>query len=158
MQNLATTCDRIDALVAAFKAAEYVVDGPGATIVIRVGEPTTALDRLLDDRPWAVITAHNPDGRPRAAEANAAAERSLGERLRKLRPAVLLPGCNRDPSGLWPDEPAWLFTPRSLRQVDALARRFDQRAVVAGRPGSPAELRIYGELHDAPETAPAVVS
>lgn len=158
MQNLARTSDRIDALVAAFKATEYVVDAPGGNIVIRVGETTPALDSLLDGSPWVVITAHNPDGRPCAAETNDAAQRSLEGSLRKLQPAVLLNVCNRDPAGLWPDEPAWLFTPGSIRRVDPLARRFGQRAVLTGRPGLPAKLRIYGESNDAPGTTPVVVS
>lgn len=158
MQNLARTSDRIDALVAAFAATDYVVDAANGPFVIRVGETATALDDQLDNRPWAVITAHNPDGRRCPAGANAAAQRSLEACLRESRPAMLLKVCNRDPAGLWPDEPAWLFTPRSIGQVDSLARRFGQRAVLTGRPGSPAELRIYGESNDASGTTPAVVS
>ena len=158
MQNLARTSDRIDALVAAFAAAEYVVEAPDGPIVIRVGETTPALDRLLDDAQWAVITAHNPDGRPCDAETNAAAQRSLEECLRELQPAVLLNVCNHDPADLWPDEPAWLFTPQSIGQGDSLARRFGQRAVLTGRPGLPTELRIYGESNNASGTTPAVVS
>ena len=77
MQNLARSSDRIDAMVAAFKAAEYVVDTKSGAIVIRVGETNPALDSLLDDRLWAVITACNPDGRLRDAEKNAAAQTAL---------------------------------------------------------------------------------
>lgn len=158
MQNLARSPDRIDAKLAAFAAAEYVVEAENEVIVIRVDEPTPDLDRLLDGRPWAVITAHNPDGRLRDADENAAAQRSLDERLRKLRPDVTMNACNRDPAGRWPDEPARLFTPESFDQADRLAARFGQRAIVTGLPGAPARLRIYAESPDAPGTAPGDVS
>ena len=145
---------RLEALVAAFTAAEYIVDAPEAAIVIRVGEKNPGLDRLLGERPWAVITAHNPDGRACSAESNSAAQRVLEQDLRRSRPSTLLPVCNRDPAGNWPDEPAWLFTPRTIEQADRLAQRFGQRAILAGFPGAAAQLRIYGASHDAPGTAP----
>jgi len=158
MQNLARTPDRIDALVAAFTAAEYAVDGPDNTIVIRVGEATPVLDQLLNDSPWAVITAHNPDGRLCAAGTNATAQRSLEESLRELQPAVLLSVSNRDPEGRWPDEPAWLFTLQSLSQADRLARRFGQRAILSGLPGAPAQLRMYDDRRGVSGTAPGTAS
>jgi len=158
MQNLAKTPDHIDALVAAFKAAEYIVDAPDNAIVIRVGETTADLDRMLGGRPWAIVTAHNPDGQLCTSETNAAAQRSLKKRLRESRPWALLAVCNHDPAGLWPDEPAFLFTPRNISEADCLARGFGQRAVVSGRAGGPAHLRIYGESEHAPATMPAVAS
>jgi len=158
MQNLSRTPDRIDALLAAFAAAEYVVEAGGDRIVVRVGESAPALDSLLGDRPWAVITAHNPDGRMPGAEANEAAQRSLEKSLREMQPAALIRVCNRDPDGLWPDEPAWLFTPKSMSAVDQLARRFGQRALLIGGPGEPARLRIYRGLNDAFGTPTAVDS
>jgi len=158
MQNLATTADRIDALIAAFTAAEYIVDAPDDRIVIRVGETSPALDRLLGERPWAVITAHNPDGRLCSAKTNATAQRSLEESLRDLQPVALLSVSNRDPEGRWPEEPAWLFTLQSLSQADRLARRFGQRATLTGLPGAPAQLRIYGDWRDTSGTASGAAS
>lgn len=146
--------DRLDALVAAFTAAEYVVDAPDDAIVIRVGETTPELDRLLDEKPWAVITAHNPDGRACSAVSNSAAQALLEQSLQRTRPSTLLEVCNRDPAGLWPDEPACLFTPQDLHQADRLAQRFGQRAIVTGFPGDAARLRIYGVSSDAPCTVP----
>lgn len=141
MQNLARNTENVDALAAAFAAAEYVVEAESAPIVIRIGNRTPSLDRLLDGRRWAIVTAHNPGGTRQAARRNDEAERLLAQALRDLAPPVLLPTCNRDPSGRWPNEPGWLFTPESLAQADRLATRFSQRAIVAGRPGQPAELR-----------------
>lgn len=158
MQNLARNQDRIDALTAAFAAAEYVVDAKDESVVIRIGETTPALDRLLDGRPWAVITAHNPDGRRCPDATNAAAQKALEQSLQGLRPAVLLAATNRDPDRRWPDEPAWLFTPDSISRADRLAHRFGQRAIVAGLPEGPATLRVYGDPHAASGKTPAVVS
>lgn len=144
MPNLAVNTEDVDTLAAAFAAAEYVIRVDPAPIVIRIGECTPALDRLLDGRHWAVVTAHNPGGMRRSASRNDAAQRLLTRDLRELAPDVLLAACNRDPHGRWPDEPGWLFTPESAAQADALATRFGQRAIVVGQPGHPAELRWYG--------------
>lgn len=158
MQILAKSPDRTNSLLEAFAATEYVVETSGEEITIRVGQTTPSLDSLLQGRPWAVVTAYNPDGVRHPGAANAAAQRALEQCLQQLRPAQLLEVCNRDPVGNWPDEPAWLFTPDDIRHADRLARRFGQRAIVTGQAGEPAALRIYGHAHDVPRTAPAVVS
>jgi len=158
MQILAKSPDRADALAEAFTATEYVVETSGAEIRIRIGQTTPALDSLLQDRPWAVITAYNPDGVRRPAVENTAAQSALEQCLHLLRPARLLKVCNRDPAGNWPEEPAWLFTPDHIRQADRLARRFDQRAVVAGHPGGPATLRMYADAHADRVNIPTVIS
>lgn len=143
MQNLANAPERFDALIAAFAAAEYRVDTGAASLTVELGRPSPALDRSLDGRPWAIITAHNPDGRLQSRARNAAAHLQLGQCLNRITPAVCMPACNRDPSGKWPDEPGWLFTPDTMADADRLARRFGQRAIVAGGDGQPAELRIH---------------
>lgn len=154
MQNLASTPDPTDALAAAFAAAEYLVRSNDDRIVIRIGAETPALDSRLDGRSWALITAHNPDGRRCSDDRNERAQRTLEQCLRELRPAELLEACNRDPAGHWPDEPAWLFTPESISQADRLARRFGQRAIVVGDAGKAAALRIYRDLASAPTGTP----
>lgn len=158
MQNLANSPDRIESLARAFADAEYVLDVKDEPIVIRIGDATPALDRLVGNRSWAVITAHNPDGRQCSDAMNTAAQTALEQCLDELRPASLLEVRNRDPAGHWPDEPAWLFTPESISEADRLAHRFGQRAIVTGLPGAPAQLRMYGDSHDAPGTPPAVFS
>lgn len=144
MQNIAETRERLDALIAAFTAAEYLVETEAGPIAFRLGRTTPALDRVLHGRRWAVITAHNPDGRLQSRRHNAAAHGRLRQALERLAPATCVPACNRDPAGDWPDEPGWLFTPAEITEVDRLARRFGQRATVAGGAGRPAELRVYG--------------
>lgn len=171
MQILARSQETSASLVEAFAATEYVVrahcndasddernNTPDEDVVIRIGQPTPALDGLLGGRRWVVITAHNPDGVRHSDDRNAAAQQALEQCLRELRPETMLPVCNHDPSGQWPDEPAWLLACDNFSAADALARRFGQRAVVAGQPGAAAALRIYGGSHDATGSAASVVS
>ncbi|MBS3743386.1 MAG: DUF3293 domain-containing protein [Wenzhouxiangellaceae bacterium] len=143
MQNLANAPEPSDPLIAAFAAAEYRVDTGATSLTVELGSPSPALDRLLDGRPWAIITAHNPDGRLQSKARNAAAHLQLDQCLGRVKAAVCLPACNRDRSGKWPDEPGWLFTPNSMADADRLARRFGQRAIVTGGDGQRAELRVY---------------
>lgn len=152
MPNLAETPDRIDELSKAFMATEYRVETGAETVTVRIGESAPALDRLLSERlngrSWAIITAHNPDGRVQPADRNAAAHLELEQHLRTISPSLMLEVCNRDPSGRWPDEPAWLFEFEDISRADRLAHRFGQRAIVTGRPGRPAALRIYDDVPD----------
>jgi hypothetical protein len=143
MQNLADTRDRLDALISAFAGAEYLVDAEPMPIKLHLGRLAPRLNRLLEGRDWAIVTAHNPDGRLQSDQCNAAADERLKKCLNELAPAACLPARNRDPSGQWPDEPGWLFTPEDFTQADRLARRFGQRAIVAGGASEPAALRIY---------------
>lgn len=145
MQNLTKSPQCVNSLAMAFAATDYLVRAEPEPITIRVGVASRALDRVLDGRCWAIITAHNPDGVRRSDRRNAEAHKRLERDLHAIAPAIVLPARNRDPAGQWPDEPGWLFTPESFAQADGLARRFGQRALVTGKPGQPAELRMYGD-------------
>jgi len=139
---------RADPLLRAFAATEYVVHARRGDIVVRIGHASPVLDRVLDGRSWTVITAYNPNGVSRPSNDNAAAQLELEQLLRESRPASMLPVSNHDPSGRWPDEPAWLVTCDQVFLLDELARRFGQLAVVTGRPGAPAALRIFSGSRD----------
>ena len=143
MQNIADTGEDLDALIAAFAAAEYLVEVGPKPIAVELGHPTTALDRILDGRAWAIVTAYNPDGRRQSNRRNETAHASLEACLDRIAPTARLPARNRDRAARWPDEPGWLFTPDDVTQADRLARRFGQRAIVAGGAGQRSELRIY---------------
>ncbi|MGK7295165.1 MAG: DUF3293 domain-containing protein [Candidatus Wenzhouxiangella sp. M2_3B_020] len=130
-------------LLAAFEATEYRVETPSGPRTVRIGARDEALDRLLDRRRWAIVTAHNPGGRCIDQDANRRAAERLTARIRALEPDVMWPSRNHDPEGRWPDEPGWLFSPVSLADVDGLARGFGQAAVVVGGPDAPACLRVY---------------
>jgi len=143
MHNLTRDPDRLEALASAFVETDYLVEAPAGTISVRIGATAPLLDRQLAGRPWAIITAHNPDGCRRSRHHNAAAHAKLQRELTGMKPDVVLPACNRDRAGQWPDEVGWLFTPASMAQTDALARKYGQRAIVTGTAGRKAMLRIY---------------
>ncbi|MDT8450061.1 MAG: DUF3293 domain-containing protein [Wenzhouxiangellaceae bacterium] len=123
----------------AFLATDYRVCTGERWVTAHIGRPCPALERAAG-RPWCIITAHNPAGRRRSAQSNRAAAARLENRLRELDPVPMLPACNRDPAGRWPDEPGWLFAFRDPTQVRELAEEFGQLGVVAGQPSQPVEL------------------
>lgn len=127
-------------LVDAFLAADYTVCIGERRVTAHVGSPCPALERAAGRRPWCIVSAYNPAGRQCSAQVNLAAAGRLERRLRELDPTVLLPACNRDPAGRWPDEPGWLFAYRDRAQVRELAEEFGQLGVVAGQPSQPVEL------------------
>jgi len=143
MHEITATRARFDVLIDAFAAAQYVVDAKPKPIVLQLGRTMPALDRILDGRAWALVTAHNPDGRRQSPGRNALAHKALTACLDRIAPVMRLPTSNRDPAGHWPDEPGWLFTPEDIMQADGLAQRFGQRAIVTGGAGQCTELRIY---------------
>ena len=126
-------------LTRAYHATTYAAAVP---LRIRIGEPNAMLDAMLAElgvEEWAYLTAWNPDAKPRAEEANRAAQEALVGDLRAmgLEPHV---GAGEADDGSWPPEPS-LFVPGLPReQAIALGRRYHQVAIVAGRRGRAPEL------------------
>lgn len=125
-----------------YQATAYrVTDGP-QRFSIRVGERCAPLDALLAEHgaeEWAYVTAYNPGGEPAEAGANAAAQKRLEAALR-APPRAVLHGEGAGDGGDWPPEPSLLVLGLARADAVALARRFGQEAIVAGRRGAPAEL------------------
>ncbi len=123
------------------ETAYRVADG-AQRFSIRVGERCAPIDALLDAHDaeeWAYVTAHNPGGRRADADANEAAQQRLEAALRaSARPVLHGEGVGDD--GGWPPEPSLLVLGLTRADAVALARRFGQEAIVAGRRGAPAEL------------------
>lgn len=130
-------------LLEAFSAADYRVRVAGTKFVVRPGRRHEALDEALEHREWAIVTAFNPRASQIGASENRARHRRLLQAVagygHQAHPAV-----NADPSGAWPDEAALLIVDAPFDEVDTIAARFEQAAVVTGRPGGPALLRLYG--------------
>jgi predicted nucleic acid-binding protein len=130
-------------LLAAYHAAEYIVLDP--RIVIRIGEPSRALDELLaSDRSAAFITAANPESERRSNEEN----RRLVTELREMLDAVgrtYRQGEGRDPNAAWPAEPSFLVLGISREEATNVARRFAQNAFVWCERGKPPELVIVAQ-------------
>lgn len=129
-------------LVAAYRNADYHVDGDGIDFVFHVGEPSAELDRLLALRgadEAVVITAHNPYSDPTLPEVNAAAHRALIATVEAAGHAFVA-HVGHDPEGVWPGEDGLLIFGIGHEAACALARRFGQNAHVRCRPGAAPEL------------------
>ena len=121
-----------DALVTAYLRTEYRVDDAGHAFVLRIGEPSDALRDC--HATFAVtcsvfITAWNPRSTSTPRAQNDAA-------MARLEPALVTLGCRWlrgegvDPGGEWPGEPSFLVLGLDEAAGVALARRFDQCAIV----------------------------
>lgn len=124
--------------LAAYRQSEYAVFEP--EIVLRVGEPNPALDRLLAGAgvaSAAFLTAANPRSERRPAEENRAAlarlERSLG------RPFLRGEGRSADRS--W-REPSLLVLGIPRGEAEALGREYAQNAIVFVEKGRAPELVV----------------
>jgi hypothetical protein len=120
------------ALFEAYRRTRYLIDGDGARIVMRIGEPSADLDRLLERAgatTAAFITAYNPFSRPTAEAINLVANRRLGHDLRDCCGAVL-PGKGEGDDGPWPPEPSFLAIGISREMAENLGRKYQQYAIV----------------------------
>ena len=139
----ADVSDARDRLRAAYEATAYRVDaGPRGPFVIRVGERSAAADALLADAGvdcWAYVTACNPRSVALSAADNAALMTRLTHVVSARRLAHVA-GVGAGPDSTWPPEPSLFVLGLPVDEAVALARDFDQFAIVCGRRGEPARL------------------
>lgn len=137
----------IERLRAAYEATAYQVDaGPQRRFAIRVGERSADVDELLAAagvEAWAFITACNPRSVRLADAENAARMAGLVDVVRG-RGLAFLPGAGAGDDPGWPAEPSLLILGIDETDAVALAREFDQLAIVVGRRGGPARLVWVG--------------
>lgn len=138
-------------LLQAFLATDYEARIDGRQYVLHPGRLHKSLDAALAGRPWAVVTAFNPRARLVDESANRKRHQDLLDTV-AARGWEVHPAVNRDPCGTWPDEKALLIVDADLPELDGLAERFEQAAIVTGRTGEPAVLRLYGSQW--PQTLP----
>jgi hypothetical protein len=120
------------ALLSAYAATDFVVFNHGEEWALKVGIAAPRIDALLDrfgTSRATIVTAFNPRSRVLAPEQNAARHGEL-VRLLEARGLPFLTGEGRDPSGHWIAETECVVFGISLEEGLALARRFDQNAVV----------------------------
>lgn len=133
------------ALLQSYIASLYELRLPGGRTraVLCIGEavPSGVSDWLAAHPFGALITAYNPRSTPRAAIENRTAQHTLLQALREAG-ARWLPGVGRDLAGSW-REPSLFVTGLDLAQIDALACRHSQNAVVLAHRQGCAELRSY---------------
>lgn len=125
-----------------YRRASYIVDAPGSSITLRVGEPSAEFDDVLqslDATTWAFITAHNPHSQIRSPEENRGRHRTLLE-LASLRGLQSLPSAGVDDDGTWPTESGRLLL--DVRRDDAITmgRELEQNAILFGERGGAPEL------------------
>jgi Protein of unknown function (DUF3293) len=123
-------------LEAAYLSTDYEVENfPSGTFTIRIGESNAELAGL----DWAFVTACNPGSVRLSDEENSRRMAEL-EGVVRNRGWCYYRGHGVGRDGQWPPEPSFLIVGISEADAVELARRFGQNAIVAGRPGEPAQL------------------
>ena len=129
-------------LIQAYEKALYVLH---EGTVLRIGEPSAALESLLQAHAAATaafVTAANPRGEERSNAANEAAMSMLTASLAW----PYLPGEGRDPEGRWRAEPSVLVLGISRPEAEALGRRLEQNAIVFVEKGAAPELVLMRKM------------
>lgn len=131
-----------EALLEAFRATAYHVCLDTVTwATIRVDLPLPApLAAVAGARPWAFVTAWNPQARRRPPAENLAAQRELLAALRDRPGLAVHPALGVGASG-W-SEPSLFVVGADVPLLDELARVHGQLAYVHGQAGSAALLRV----------------
>jgi hypothetical protein len=131
--------------IVAYLAAEYAVFAE-PELVLRIGEPSPALDALLEAEGAATaayVTAANPHGRLAGTTENVLASTALLEAQREAGYACYA-GEGRDPQGEWPAEPSVLVVGITRAEAEVLGRSYDQVAIVFVEKGRAPELVLLG--------------
>ncbi|MEO8777473.1 MAG: DUF3293 domain-containing protein [Rhodanobacter sp.] len=130
-----------DALREAFRATAYHVNLDTLNwATIRVDLPLPAeLAVVVGARPWAFITAWNPQARRRPAADNLSAQKTLLAALQSDAAVSVYPAIGVGSSG-W-IEPSLFVVGIDTAAMDALARTHRQLAYVCGVAGAAAALR-----------------
>lgn len=126
-------------LLDAFLKAHYRVFLPGGEARLVPGRPFAA-HIGTPGTPWALLTAFNPGGRDSPHAANDAAHSRLLAALHAAGYACW-PGLNTDPDGGHAETSVFALGIEAA-QADALADRFGQCALLAGRLGAATQLRV----------------
>lgn len=131
-----------EALLEAFHATAYHVCLDTVTwATIRVDLPLPAqLTDAVGSRPWAFITAWNPQARRRAPAENLAAQRELLAALQDQPGVAIHPAIGVGTSG-W-SEPSLFVVGAGIHTLDKLASIHGQLAYVHGEADGAALLRV----------------
>ena len=129
-------------LLEAFRATAYHVNLDTVTwATIRVDLPLpTELVPVVGSRPWAFITAWNPQARRRPPEENLAAQRELLTALQDQPGVTIHPAVGVGSTG-W-IEPSLFAIGVDVDVMDSLARKHAQLAYVHGQANGTAHLRL----------------
>lgn len=142
------------ALLAAYRAAEYVIPLGGSWCRFRIDQPMPpALTAWLDSEgPAGWLSAFNPGSQPLPILDNLARHVALWRRL-QAQEFTALAGYAADPKGLWPDETSLLVPAIDLHGVNRIAFEFGQIGFLWLQPGQPARLWLTGASEGRPAPA-----
>ena len=130
-------------LRAAYEAAHYVVFAE-PELVIRIGEPNSDLDTLLEAEgalTAAYVTAANPHGvASESAVGNIPAQAVI--QTQSEAGYACYEGEGRDPERAWPAEPSALIVGISRADAEELGRALEQNAIVFIEKGKAPELVV----------------
>lgn len=129
-------------LLEAYRQTSFLVETPGETICIRIGQVEAALENLLESegaRQWAYVTAWNPGSIPLSDNENGIRERELEREVRQAGYAFFR-GRGVGADRQWPPEPSLLILGISPDGAVQLGRKYGQVAIVAGQRGEHARL------------------
>jgi hypothetical protein len=124
-----------DALEAAYRATDYIVEDSSGPLCIRIGEPRSGIEA----QSWAYVTACNPRSKLLPQGENARRLQDLERVIAELG-FRFLHGEALARDGNWPAEPSLLILDIDEKAAIKLGRRFDQAAIVFGRRGESARL------------------
>ncbi|WP_426699949.1 DUF3293 domain-containing protein [Rhodanobacter sp. Col0626] len=129
-------------LLEAFHATTYHVNLDTVTwATIRIDLPLPAeLVSVVGARPWAFITAWNPQARRRPPTENLAAQHELLAALRNQPDVTVYPAIGVGSTG-W-IEPSLFAIGADVAALDSLAKEHAQLAYVHGQAGGIAHLRL----------------
>ncbi|MEM1080079.1 MAG: DUF3293 domain-containing protein, partial [Pseudomonadota bacterium] len=113
-------------------------------MALRIGQVYPELDACAGQAGWAIITAYNPAASMQSAADNRRAQHALIRRVSAIQTGPVLKTVHvACPPESWPDEPGVLLAIEHEDQAHALARDFNQAAIVVGRPGEATQLWWY---------------
>jgi hypothetical protein len=139
----------------AYRRTIYRVFVRGEVIELRVGKRSVRLEVILRDcgqDHWVLITAFNPRSNSISLEENLRRDKGLEAELvesgyETLRTKAI------DPKGTWPDEWGFLVIGMKTFEGQAIARKFDQNAILTGKVGHPVHLHFVDREGDCNEEA-----
>ncbi len=131
-----------ESLKAAYMQTTYRVSSADGPIDIRIGVRNTSLDRLLaayQVHEWAFVTASNPRSQVLPGCDNARRNADLEQMLRDEGLAYLQ-GSGVPADSAWPAERSFLVLGVNKTEAIAIARHWEQHAIVCGTLGGAPQL------------------
>lgn len=119
-------------LVEAYNRTKYLIQPENGEIVLRIGEPSTAIAELIEAAAadgGAFITAENPFSEPLTVDENKDRQDRLREDLAVLG-ALIIDGAGQGEDPSWPAEASYSAIGITRDQACELGVKYEQNAIV----------------------------